>query len=160
MYQHARCLHLLLQDHQGRKYLANHLKNPYLRRPMKEGGIKNGLPCPSKEGNIDSSSLQRGRNPHGRFYKEWRNAPSPPYDPPSLDDTLLSSSDDSFSSSFMEERRKKKKKKSHDHHKRKAMAMKKKHKKRQQKFREGSKNVSFITYDGTYGAIDKFLAFV
>ena len=61
----------------------------------------------------------------------------------------------------MEERHKKKKKKSHDRHKRKAISMKKKHKKRQQKFQEGSKNVSsFITYDGTYGAIDKVLAFI
>ena len=61
----------------------------------------------------------------------------------------------------MEERRKKKKKKKgHDHHKRKAIAMRERHKKRQPKFCEGSKNVSFITYDGTYGAIDKVLAFI
>ena len=53
-----------------------------------------------------------------------------------------------------------KKKKSHDRHKRKAIAMKKRHKKRQPKFCEGSKNVSFIMYDGTYGAIDKVLAFI
>ena len=38
--------------------------------------------------------------------------------------------------------------------------MKKKNKRRHQKFREGSKNVSFVTYDGTYGAIDKVLAFI
>ena len=54
------------------------------------------------------------------------------------------------------EQRCKKKKKSHDHHKRKAIE----HKKRQQKFQEGSKNVSFITYDGTCGAVDKVFAFV
>ena len=53
MFQHARCLHHLLQDHQGRKWLANKPKNPSLRRPMKEEGIKNGLPCPSKEGSIE-----------------------------------------------------------------------------------------------------------
>ena len=106
------------------------------------------------------SSSQSGRNPHGRFYNERRNAPSPPYDPPSLDDTSSNSSDKSSSSSSMEERRKKKKKKSHDRHKRKAIAMKKRHKKRQPKFYEGSKNVSFITYDGTYGAINKVLDFI
>ena len=38
--------------------------------------------------------------------------------------------------------------------------MKKKKKRRHPKFHEGSKNVSFITYDGTYGAIDKVLAFI
>ena len=39
--------------------------------------------------------------------------------------------------------------------------MKKKNKKRRhQKIRKGSKNVSFVIYDGTYGAIDKVLAFI
>ena len=104
------------------------------------------------------SSSQSGRNPHGRFYKEQKNAPSPPSDPSSsLDDTPLNSSDDSSSSSSMEERCQKKRK--HDCHKRKAKAMKKKNKRRHHKFPEGSKNVSFVTYDGTYGAIDKVFAF-
>ena len=38
--------------------------------------------------------------------------------------------------------------------------MKKKNKRRHHKFRKGSKNVSFVTYDGTYGAVDKVLAFI
>ncbi|MCO5546841.1 hypothetical protein L7F22_000278 [Adiantum nelumboides] len=58
----------------------------------------------------------------------------------------------------MEERRKKKRK--HDRHKSKRTAKKGKKTKKQQKFREGSKNVSFVTYDGTYGAIDKVLTFI
>ncbi|MCO5546847.1 hypothetical protein L7F22_000284 [Adiantum nelumboides] len=40
------------------------------------------------------------------------------------------------------------------------MAKKGKKTKKRQKFREGSKNVSFVTYDGTYGTIDKVLAFI
>ena len=105
------------------------------------------------------SSSQSGRHPHGRFYKEQKNAPSLPSDPSSsLDDTPSNSSDDSSSSSSIEERRRKKRK--HDRHKRKAKAMKKKNKRRHQKFREGSKNVFFVTYDSTYGAIDKVLAFI
>ncbi|MCO5548855.1 hypothetical protein L7F22_002317 [Adiantum nelumboides] len=106
-----------------------------------------------------TSSSRSGRNPHGRFYKERRNAPSPPHDSSSLNDTSSSSSsNESFSSSSIEERRKKKRK--HDHHKSKSMAKKGKKKKKRPKFREGSKNVPFITYDGTYGAIDKVLAFI
>ena len=35
---------------------------------------------------------------------------------------------------------------------------KKLHKK--QKFKEGGKNITFLTYDGTFGATDKVLAFI
>ena len=39
-------------------------------------------------------------------------------------------------------------------------SFKKRSKKKPQRFKEGNKNVSFVTYDGTYGVVDKVLAFI
>ena len=123
----------------------HHDRSPSPKRGRKRKRLQKQTSKRRRSPSIDSmSSTRSGRNPRGRFYKERKNAPSPPSDPSSSsDDTPSDSNEDSTSSSSMEERRRKKR--SHDCHKQKAKAiMKKKKKRRHPKFREGSKNVSFL----------------
>ena len=98
----------------------------------------------------DSSSTSSGRSSHGRFPRRKRQPPpSPPTTPPSQSE----SSNNEDSKKEVDSSLKRHKKNNH-------AKKKKKKSKRGERFKEGSKNISFVTYVGTYGAIDKVLAFV
>ena len=92
----------------------------------------------------DSSSSKSGRSSHGRFHRKRKKSPSPPSSP--------SNSDNEASSKPSSPPHKAK------HKRRKHPAWKRSEK--LQKFKEGGKNVTFLTFDGTYGDTDKVLNFI
>ncbi len=77
--------------------------------------------------------------------------PSSPPQPSSSSSSSSSSSDDEESDGSRKILRRKGKRKIHP-------AWKKAHKLK--KFKEGGKSISFLTYDGTFGAIDRVLGFI
>ena len=89
----------------------------------------------------DSSSSKSGRSSHGRFHRKRKKSPSPPSSP--------SNSDNEASSKPSSPPHKAK------HKRRKHPAWKRSEK--LQKFKEGGKNITFLTFDGTYGDTIKYL---
>ncbi|MCO5587522.1 hypothetical protein L7F22_041472 [Adiantum nelumboides] len=92
-----------------------------------------------------SSSSQSGRSSHGRFLKKGRKSPTPPTSP-SFSPRGESSLEES--SSTYKGR----------HPRRKHHAWKRA--KKLKKFKEGGKSITFQTFDGSYGHVDKVLTFI
>ena len=92
-----------------------------------------------------SSSSRSGRSSRGRFPKKGRKSPTPPSSPPS------SPSEGSFSEESPPVRKSR-----HPRQKQRAY----KRAKKLRKFKEGAKSVTFQTFDGSYGNVDKVLTFV
>ncbi|MCO5564104.1 hypothetical protein L7F22_017760 [Adiantum nelumboides] len=92
-----------------------------------------------------SSSSQSGRSSHGRFPKKGRKSPTPPTSPSSSPRGESSSEESSSTYKGRHPRRK--------HHAWKRA-------KKLKKFKEGGKSITFQTFDGSYGHVDKVLTFI
>ncbi len=92
-----------------------------------------------------SSSSRSGRSSHGRFPRKGRKSPSPPSSPSSYSADASSSTEVSSSHEARHSRRK---------HKAWKRA------KKLRNFKEGGKSVTFQTFDGSYGDVDKVLTFI
>ncbi|MCO5572361.1 hypothetical protein L7F22_026114 [Adiantum nelumboides] len=92
-----------------------------------------------------SSSSQSGRSSHGRFPKKSRKSPTPPTSPSSSPRGESSSEESSSTYKGRHPRRK--------HHAWKRA-------KKLKKFKEGGKSITFQTFDGSYGHVDKVLTFI
>ncbi|MCO5581208.1 hypothetical protein L7F22_035086 [Adiantum nelumboides] len=92
-----------------------------------------------------SSSSQSGRSSHGGFPKKGRKSPTPPTSPSSSPRGESSSEESSSTYKGRHPRRK--------HHAWKRA-------KKLKKFKEGGKSITFQTFDGSYGHVDKVLTFI
>ena len=96
----------------------------------------------------DSSSSKSGRSKRGRFHSRRRRSPSPSPSPPSFSLNEESSHEVESSANTRPVRRRKRTHKAW------------KRARKLQKFKEGGKNVTFLSFDGTYGHTDKVLNFI
>ena len=94
------------------------------------------------------SFLNKGRSERGRHLQKRRRSPSPPSSSPHSYETLESSS--SIGSSY----------KACPTRKHKGSYQAWKRAKKLEAFKEGGKNITFLSYDGSYRQTDKVLAFV
>ena len=102
--------------------------------------------CPSPSPN---SFLNEERSERGRHSQKRRSSPSPPTtSPPSSD--MQESSSSSLGSPY----------KARPTRKRKGSYKAWKRARKLETFKEGGKNITFLSYDGSYGQMDKVLAFV
>ena len=100
-------------------------------------------PSPSPD-----SFLNEKRSERGRHSQKRRRSPSPPTTSPPSSDMQESSSSSSRSSY-----------KAHPMRKHKGSYKAWKRARKLETFKEGGKNITFLSYDGSYGQTDKVLAF-
>ncbi|MCO5564384.1 hypothetical protein L7F22_018044 [Adiantum nelumboides] len=132
-------------------YLVTRLQqakgNPPLQGELQEEGELKDLPVPpSERGLLNSPHCRESKREekNSKNKKERKRSPSSPSSSPSF------SSDEGSGYSSQEKQRR--------GHRRSYAAWKRSSKLK--KFKEGGKNISFLTYDGTFGATDKVLAFI